>query len=766
MVRNRQCLRSFAVVLCLWCTHAAVAQENPAPSGQAAESPDSAQSLKSKAPASPLVGEPGTPEELFEAALLMVNIARPELARNYLDKLLEADLTDELLLSLREKHGSGAFLRLTGVKQLHPAADNLLQRANAAFARAAVSPERIGALINQLAASAEERATALADLRGIGAPAVPLLLSALANPANADKQEHIVFGLVRIGEVGVPPLLAALDSPDNNLRVHAITVLGLIRATPAVPYLWYPALSPDEPMPVRAAARQALARILNEPAAAMDKLASDGVATKLLKYASEHFRGKHPWTTDDQGLVPFWRWDAEQNLVIVTALSPDAASDRVGLRFASQALKLAEDQRRIQALYLALELANASRSTGADKPLASGPATAHNLALSVGADTVSETLRESLAAGRPAPAIAALKVLEQIGTVSQLKSSGSKPAAVIAALNYPDARVQFAAASTVLQIDPVSPFAGSARVMQILQRALATEGKPHAVVGEVLPERGAMIGGFVAELGYEPLLVTSGRDVFKAASERTDVELIVLHPNIIRWALTETLANLRADTRTASIPVILHGPADLHPKMRQHLRNDTSIIYATIAETTADFELQIGPFLKQARSAALTPEERAAQKSAAAAWLAHIAGGRRTRVFNLAAAEPGLIQSLVDEKLATSALEALGEIASRTSQTQIAQSVIDPQLPLELREAAATKLAFHIQRFGLTITTALVEDLQKLWADPQTPSTLHTALGSVIGSLKPDAARVGSRLKSFQPDPVIPAPSAAAPATP
>lgn len=754
MIGNRLLLRSFAVVFCLWCSSATFAQDNKSPADPSAES---VQSSKSKVPVSPLVGEPGTPEELFEAALLMVNLARPELARNYLEKLLEADLTDDLLLSLREKHGSGAFLRLTGVKLLQPAADNLLQRANGAFARAAVSPERIGAFIDRLAGPAAERASALADLHGIGAPAVPLLLAALGNPANVDRQEHIVAGLVRIGEPAVPPLLAGLDSPNENQRTQAITVLGLIRSSPAVPYLWFPAMSPDESASVRLAARQALARILNEPVTAMDKLASDGIATKLLKSAAEHFRGKASWKIDEQGQVSLWKWDSEQNLAVPALLTPDAASDQLGLRFASQALKLASDQRRVQALYLALELANAARVAGFDKPLASGPSTAHDLALSVGPDIVSEALREALSAGRPAPAVAALRVLEHTGTLSQLKGSGSKPAPLIAALNYPDSRVQFAAASAILQIDPTSPFSGSARVVQILQRSLATDGKPHAIVGEVSAERGAKVGGFAAELGYEPLLFTSGRDVFKAAAERTDVELIILHPNIIRWALTETLANLRADARTASIPIILHGPADLQPKMRQHLNGFPSVTFASLCETTADFELQVGAFLKRTRSAPLSPEERMAQKSAAAAWLAHIANGRRTRVFNLSAAERGLAQSLADEKLASDALEALSEIASGTSQTQIAQSVIDPQMPLELREAAAAKLAFHIQRFGLAISKSLVEDLRKVWADPQTPASLHTSVGSVIGSLKPDSTRVGRRLKSFQPGAAPPA---------
>src|SRR5262245_29134288 len=48
---------------------------------------------------SPLVGDPKTPEALLEATLLMVDIARPDLAKLYFDRLLEQELDDETLLA-------------------------------------------------------------------------------------------------------------------------------------------------------------------------------------------------------------------------------------------------------------------------------------------------------------------------------------------------------------------------------------------------------------------------------------------------------------------------------------------------------------------------------------------------------------------------------------------------------------------------------------------------------------------------------------------
>jgi hypothetical protein len=60
---------------------------------------------------------------------------------------------------------------------------------------------------------------------------------------------------------------------------------------------------------------------------------------------------------------------------------------------------------------------------------------------------------------------------------------------------------------------------------------------------------------------------------------------------------------------------------------------------------------------------------------------------------------------------------------------------------------AAVKLAFHIQRFGLVLNQATIDGLHKVWQDGRTDRDLRTAVGGVIGSLKPDAELAGKRLK-------------------
>lgn len=722
--------------------------------GRAQEAADAEDAAEPKSPAadsssgpksSPLAADPKTPDELFEATFLMVDIVRIDLAKLYLDKLMEEPLDDEVLLALRAKYGAAPFLKLTNVPELKVAAAKLLDMSNAAAARQANDPVRIAKLIKDLEGEPEQRAGAEAELESLGIAVVPGLLAVLVDPELADRHDSAMQAIVRIGAPAVPLLVGALDAPEESFRAKVITLLGHLRSREAVPYLWYPAMSADQPPAVREAAREALARLLKVIPAEVERQGTDGTVARMLKTVREHFRHEHDWKAT--GKVKLWSWGGQPEALVARQVEPGEASDIVAFRFAREAQSLAPQLRSTQVLYLCLALASDVRRTGFDKPVPTGPGTAHDVALSIGSDVAVDVIAEAFDSTRPDVAAAAYKVFSQTGTFSQLHLSGSRRSPVVSGLDYPDPRVQFAAASTILQIDPPSPFRGSQRVVDVLKRALHTDGRAHAIIGEVSTDRGAMIGGIMRELGYESLVYTSGRDVFTAAAGRSDVELIVLHPNMVRWPLSETLANLRADARTAKIPVIIHGPAQLTAKLQTQAQLFRLVAFSSASETSEDFDRQLKPLLKQLKSVSLSPLERAAQRENAAAWLAHIAQGRRTKVFDIKPAEPELTDLLEDEKLAPLGLESLGEIPTRTSQQSLAELVLNTQVDVELRRLAANKLAFHIQRFGLVLKQEMLDGLHKVWQDARQSADLRTAVGSVIGSLKPDAALAGKRLK-------------------
>jgi len=161
------------------------------------------------------------------------------------------------------------------------------------------------------------------------------------------------------------------------------------------------------------------------------------------------------------------------------------------------------------------------------------------------------------------------------------------------------------------------------------------------------------------------------------------------------------------------------------------------------------------PLLAQVTPPPLTDEQRTAQRAAAAYWLRHIAEGQRTRIFDLKPAEAALAGAVNDPALTGDALTALGGIPTASAQLRLAETVIAPALDVPVRETAALQLAFHIQRFGVLIENAALDELRTAYTQAGDPA-LQTALAAVIGSLKPSEEAVSRALQDY-PLPTAPA---------
>ncbi|NOX57124.1 MAG: hypothetical protein GXP27_22365, partial [Planctomycetes bacterium] len=315
--------------------------------------------------------------------------------------------------------------------------------------------------------------------------------------------------------------------------------------------------------------------------------------------------------------------------------------------------------------------------------------------------------------------------------------------------NYPDPRVQFAAASAVLELDPDKPFRGAARVVNVLQRTLADQGLPHGLTIDPNTQRSATIAGIVRELGYEPLIAATGREGFQIAASRSDVELILIHENSVRWELSLTVANLRADVRTANIPIAIYGPDPTAARIQRLLQQYPLMTYVVETTSSRDLKGQLRPFLSRLGAPPLTRQQRKRLREAAAFWFAHLANGRRTEIFDIAPAEAALRRAILEPELAHSALVALGSIATASAQKSLLEAALNENLAGENRVTAALQLGFHIQRFGFLMSPADVERLRAAW-DRATEAEMRTALSAVIGVLRPKAAQVGRRLLEFE----------------
>ena len=698
---------------------------------------------------SPLFIEPETPEAAFEAARLMIRLGRPELSRRYLKQFLDANPNEATLLQLREKFGPGVFLNLDNNKELRPQSTELLDRVNEVFRKHANDPKRVDRLIDDLSASSQKRAEATTALRNAGPNVVPRMIQRLAASKN-DERDNLMVALVKMGPQAVPPLIGALDADNDDLRSAVIEVLGHIDSELSVPHLWYPGFGDNQPAGVQSAAQRTLQRLLEVPR--ISDITDFEASAKLRQTARQHLRGEYPWPSyTEDTTITIWSWDAQQNTVIPIPMAPTAASLYEGSRLARDAVRLSPRNRDAQGLYLALALGSEAYRTGPGQPLPSGRGTVANTALAAGMDALNEALHAALNAGNAIAAEAIVPLLGQLSSRNDLATSNG-PSPLIDALYSPDRRVRFAAVETILGLDPRAPFEHSTRVVEILTQSLQDDGTKAAIVIDPNEARAIDMAGRFSEIGFSggPFTAATGQQGFRIATNRNDVELVVVNANVSRWPLSQMVANFRADPRTELLPIVIYGPERVEPNVQYLIQHYPRVKFIVEPASTDFLELQIRPFLNATAGRPLSADERSRFAGAATYWLADIADRRRTNVFPIESAESALSDAIEDPELSRNAIAAISSIGTELAQTRLQNVAVGANYQAETRVSAARQLAFHIQRHGLLLRPAQIVEIKDALAAAQEPQMV-TALTTVMGSLRPDAVRSGQRLGNLTP---------------
>lgn len=750
--------RTLALVLALYAGGyaLAIAQPETAPKQQpAATAPEPARpaagSPASEPEESPLLVEPKTPAEFFDAAVLTDRLYRPALTKRYLEKLLQANPSDDALLEMRSKYGPGIFLHLARDPALKPVAPQLLERMAAALQKQEQNPIYMDSLINGLYGSPSDRESSIQMLKNLGPGVVPRILTHLGAPKSGEEPAVLVQALAQIGAPILPVLYGGLESTNEAIRNGAIQAIGLIGSKLSVPYLLDPAFDPNQPSGIRSAARTALARIMGIPTDHGDGVSPFGAARELKKLAKDCLANRVVWPTLE-GKTDLWTWNEEAKSVVRNQVPPVVASTYTGLQFARQALAMAPEDREAQILLLALEFAWDAEGPkeGRTEQLASasliGKGSIHDLALTVGPDVASGTLSLGESLGNPAVEIGALRALAAVGAREEVYGSRQSRSPLLAALNDPNPEVQYAAAVAILRSNPETPFRGAERIVEILTRAISGTGSPVAVVIDTNRLEGNEIAGLLNQIGFEPIPAVTGREGFEVAVARSNVVLVAVQANVIRWPLSQTVSNLRADARTAQTPILVFGPETVRPEIKGLLTHYPQVDFMVEPSTTQSVQLQAGDFLKRAMAMAAPSANRAERVADAAYWFAEISKGNQTRVFNLDSAESALMAISTDRPFYANAIAALASIPTGTVQRHFEQLAVSERLDPAIRELAARELAAHIQRHGLLLHGSQVAQLESSWRSAQSPE-LATALAAAVGSLKPNAKRVGDRLQ-------------------
>jgi hypothetical protein len=663
--------------------------------------------------------------ELWGAIDYLMRTGQAGQAVPYLDKLMAGPLGDEDLIRIRDRFGGGSILRLADDPATQSYAEPLLDKLTLASRRFATDPQRIARLIPLLTRTKEEQDFAVARLREAGPHAVPFLIEAL-DRAGATPQERslLAMNLGRLDRTAVPALIPVLQSADSRLATIVATALGAIGDPRAIPVLTYFAARSDSAPTLRAACREAIERLTG--------LAFDSQPRPPVRVLTDAAWSIHRREVEFPGEeVILWVWDENRRAPLAQQVSRSKAEETLGLDLAQKALRLAPDDLEAQAVMQSLALEKTVEQLGYEAFAERGQE-AFSAAVASGPTILTEILKRAIADGKTELAAVAATALAQVVDRAEL-ATGGRPHPLVDAVGSPGRRLQFAAAKALVGLSPSQPFPGSSRIVPTLARFLVSEGPPRAVVIDSNSARGSQLAGFLQTLGYRPTLELEGVRGFEAAAEAADVELVLVSYDLFQgsWNLTDTLTNLRSDSRTAQLPLYVYGPRQLEHTRPQLLAAHPGVKFLVQPVDAPTLERLLG-----SKPVRLSKAERSGYAKQAADLLALIASQPNNPLAaDLQSVEPALTEALLRPSTGVAAAQALAEVPSPSAQRGLADVVLDPSRDAELRRTAAACLARSIQRYGPLVSadqeTRLLAEFQ---AEPD--ASLRAALGAVVGTLR------------------------------
>ncbi len=507
----------------------------------------------------------------------------------------------------------------------------------------------------------------------------------------------------------------------------------------------FPAASPGADPAVRAAAQASIARLTGRPFA--------GQARTPVQVLTDAAWGEHrrrPEFPDEPTTI--WTWDAPRKALVPRDVPAAEARTILGLRFAREALRLDPKDRSAQVAQISLALEKAVERVKPDAVPAQDPAT-FSAATAAGPSLLGEVLETAIADGKSDLAAVAVLALARVTNRESLVSGG-RTHPLVRALAAPGRRAQFAAARSLVEMAPDRPFPGSSLVAPVLARFLMNQSQPRAVVIDGNPNRGGVVAGYLMDLGYHQVKELTGSEGFLAAAESADVELILISYDLFHgaWKLTDTLANLQADARTAGIPIYVYGPYDQRYKRPNLERDFPGIQWIVPPIDAAMLEKQL-----KGRPSVFTEAERNGYAREAAALLARIAADHKNVLgVDLGTVEPALSLALNSPQTARSAAAALSELPDPDAQRSLFDVVLDPSRPSDLRSEAAALLVRSIRRFKPLIT-ARQESRLAANLDQELDPNVRSGMEAIVAAMKPKAPLAGGSARSQERTRITPA---------
>ena len=477
---------------------------------------------------------PETPDSILEAAIITQELNRQDDARKFLRKLLDQQLGEVELRALRLRMGAGPFLALSGDRKLQPEARELLLAVNAASKPQPLSSTQLQELIQALATPSEAATQAAVTLVANGNSSAAALLAADANTPAGKVADQLLKTHARSIRQG---LMAELNLANPNGRFRLVQLLAGTADTNIAHGLLRWQFDPESDAATRDAAAKAVERLSKGSLRAATATDASDLLTQrgadLLKSAAGRLTLVH------------------DPAVILEQTGRDRRAEVLSdaTRYLTNALALDASNRRASSLLLVAKSAATDSSLAAAASVAVGQALPDLAAALVAALEIDE-------------AHAGIELLRglKMGDYSAIAAESREPveSALKTAMNSPDPRIRMLSCDVAMNVAHTD--ISSPAVKRTLTSVRDGSLKPEAVVVDSNDTSLRNLDEALEDAGFAVALSQTGQDGFDAAVLQMNCELILVAAESAGWPLATTLANLRSDVRTRSVPIVVVGP--------------------------------------------------------------------------------------------------------------------------------------------------------------------------------------------------------------
>ncbi len=737
---GRRSASAFAALATTWlCCCICAAVGSAADPGR--EGPGGAAASQAEAPPLPaavqavLATKPTKPDELLRAARTLAGLGQPELARQMLKRVLDAQLDAAALADLAERFGSPVFVGLATQADVQPEGAELAKRVLDAWQSELQSPQRIARNIESLADPSEaKRAAAARSLLAARHAAIGPLLSMLLDASRTAEHSRGRAVLVAMGSEAAAPLAAVVESDDAAAAVEAARLLGEMKAKDGLYSLLAPALATDSPPELRAAAATALQRMRGS-------IPTAGEAAALLaQRAREHHEGSRPTVGVIEGRATDWSWDKQKKAVVGRPVPEPQMRRSLAARLARSAHQLDTNDARIRLLHVATMLEEEAYRVGRGQPLPHDSGSAAERAAAFGAAVLEDVLQHALATDHPAAGAAAIEILSRIGSADELLMAGPRPGPVALALTSPDRRLRLAAAKAITGWAPKRPFAGASQLAPALAWFAQTRGTPRVLLAGPIAGDLRTIAGALTERKIQADLAALGSEATLSAVSSPDYLYVVLDMQLTRPQVDLVVQQLRRDPRSAELPIGLMARDGLLPAAERLARTYRGTLALPRPHGDDAIAWQSEKLEALWGENAVDDAERIRQATEALDMLA-VWAKSEAAWFELRKAEPAVLSALRTPSLVSHALELAALLGTPAAQQTLVGLASEETNPLDVRTAAVERFGQSVKKHGILLTAAEIERQyarynQSAAAPPETQKVLGALLDVIESRIR------------------------------